>query len=200
MLGKYQFLGLRPNTRCPTTLLGLGTGDTTGSIVHPLVSGSWEGGVLGLRWRYRRIWVREVYVGILKAQGKCFVNYGIISVFDNQYGYSGSCQLNISPEFGSRLQIISVPLRLYIQDFPGGPVPWTPCSQWRGPGFDLWSENWIPHAATYEFECHNWRIPPASTKTWHGPKYTYLNTFFKRLNYPNKTICITLGNMIKYKA
>ena len=24
-------------------------------------------------------------------------------------------------------------------DFPGGPVAKTPCSQCRGPGFDLWS-------------------------------------------------------------
>ena len=32
--------------------------------------------------------------------------------------------------------------------FPGGPVPKTPCFQCRGPGFDPWSGNWIPHAAT----------------------------------------------------
>ena len=126
-----SILEVRPNTRCPTALLGLGTGHPVGPVVYLLISGSLEGGVLGLRWRYRRSWVGEVYVGILKAQGKCSVNYGIISVFDNQYGHSGSCQLNISPEFRSRLQIISVPSRLYIQDFP---VPGTPCSQWGGLG------------------------------------------------------------------
>lgn len=125
MVGKYQF---------PTALLGLGSGHPIGPVVYPLISGSLEGGVLGLRWRYRRSWVGEVYVGILKAQDKCSVNYGIISVFGNQYGYSGSCQLNISPRFRSRLQIISVSSRLCIQDVPGAPVPWTPCSQWGGLG------------------------------------------------------------------
>ena len=92
-------------------------------------------------------------MGILKAQDKCSVNYGIISVFDNQYGYSGSCQLNISPEFRSRLQIISVSSRLCIQD--------------------------PTYHNLQEFVCQNWRIPHASTKTWHGQKYTYLNNFFK---------------------
>ena len=34
------------------------------------------------------------------------------------------------------------------RDLPGGPVAETPCSQFRGPGFDPWSGNWIPHATT----------------------------------------------------
>ena len=34
------------------------------------------------------------------------------------------------------------------RDFPGGPVGKTPGSQCRGPGFDPWSGNKIPHAAT----------------------------------------------------
>ena len=32
--------------------------------------------------------------------------------------------------------------------FPGGPVAKTPCSPCRGTGFDPWSGNKIPHAAT----------------------------------------------------
>ena len=33
-------------------------------------------------------------------------------------------------------------------DFPGGPVAETPGSQCRGPGFDPWSETWIPYTVT----------------------------------------------------
>ena len=33
-------------------------------------------------------------------------------------------------------------------DIPGGPVAKTPHSQYRGPGFEPWFENWIPLAAT----------------------------------------------------
>ena len=35
-----------------------------------------------------------------------------------------------------------------IRDFPGGPVAKTLHSQYRGPGFDLWSGNYIRNAAT----------------------------------------------------
>ena len=35
-----------------------------------------------------------------------------------------------------------------LWDFPGGPLAKTPHSQCRGPGFDLWSGNYIPHDAT----------------------------------------------------
>ena len=49
-------------------------------------------------------------------------------------------------------------------DFPGGPVAKTPCSRCRGPRFDPWSENYIPHAATKSShaatkdpKCHNQR-------------------------------------------
>ena len=34
------------------------------------------------------------------------------------------------------------------ENFPGGSVVKTPCSQCRGPGFDPCSGNWIPHATT----------------------------------------------------
>ena len=34
-----------------------------------------------------------------------------------------------------------------IRDIPGGPVAKTPCFRGRGPGFDPWSGNKIPHAA-----------------------------------------------------
>ena len=33
-----------------------------------------------------------------------------------------------------------------LHEFPGDPVAKTLSSQCRGPGFDPWSENWIPHA------------------------------------------------------
>ena len=35
-----------------------------------------------------------------------------------------------------------------IRDFPGGVVARNPHSQYRGPGFDLWSRNWIPPSIT----------------------------------------------------
>ena len=34
------------------------------------------------------------------------------------------------------------------RDFPGGPVAKTLHPQSRGPRFDPWSENWIPHATS----------------------------------------------------
>ena len=45
-------------------------------------------------------------------------------------------------------------------DFPGGPVAKTPCSQCRGPGFDPWSGNKIPHVLTPQL-----KILSAATKT-----------------------------------
>ena len=36
----------------------------------------------------------------------------------------------------------------HLQDFPGGPVAKTPCSQCRGLQSNPWSRNWIPHATT----------------------------------------------------
>ena len=35
-----------------------------------------------------------------------------------------------------------------MKDFPHGPVAKIPCSQWGGPGFDLWSGNQIPYVAS----------------------------------------------------
>ena len=43
-----------------------------------------------------------------------------------------------------------------MKDFPGGPVVKTPHSQRTGPGFDPWSGNQIPNAAT--------KSPCAATK------------------------------------
>lgn len=53
------------------------------------------------------MWVSE------GSRQECAVNYGIISEFDNQFCYSGSCQLSIRLECKSRLQEICVPSRLY---------------------------------------------------------------------------------------
>ena len=39
-------------------------------------------------------------------------------------------------------------LKVRNGDFSGGPVAKTLCCQWRGHGFDPWSGNYIPHAAT----------------------------------------------------
>ena len=41
------------------------------------------------------------------------------------------------------------------EDFLGGPVAKTLCSQCSGAGFNPWSGNWIPHAATEDPECHS---------------------------------------------
>ena len=46
-------------------------------------------------------------------------------------------------------------LRMQRGDFPGGAVAKTPCSQGRGPGFNPWSENEIPHAANKDYTCHS---------------------------------------------
>ena len=46
----------------------------------------------------------------------------------------------------------------YEGDFPGGPVAETPGSHCRGPGFDLWSQNQIPHATAQSLH--------AITKAW----------------------------------
>ena len=42
----------------------------------------------------------------------------------------------------------SHPFKTLVRDFPGGPVVKTPYSQCRGSGFNPWSVNYIPHAAT----------------------------------------------------
>ena len=44
---------------------------------------------------------------------------------------------------------------LIIWDFPGSPVVNTLRSQHRGPRFDPWSGNYIPHAATKDPTCCN---------------------------------------------
>ena len=37
---------------------------------------------------------------------------------------------------------------IYFGDFPHGPVAKLPSSQCKGPRFNPWSGNWIPHATT----------------------------------------------------
>ena len=49
-------------------------------------------------------------------------------------------------------------------DFPGGPVARTPSSQCRGPGFNPWSGNWIPHAATKDLACKQAKTSNAAMK------------------------------------
>ena len=39
-------------------------------------------------------------------------------------------------------------LKNLLEDFPGGAVVKTVSSQFREPGFDIWSGNLIPHAPT----------------------------------------------------
>ena len=41
------------------------------------------------------------------------------------------------------------------RDFPGGPAAETPRSQCKGPGFDPWSQNQIPHATAKDSVCDN---------------------------------------------
>ena len=60
-------------------------------------------------------------------------------------------------------------------DFPAGSVVKTPHSQCRGPGFNPWSGNWIPHATT--------KSPHAATKTWCSQINTHLKKK-KELTYP----------------
>lgn len=36
----------------------------------------------------------------------------------------------------------------FLGNFPGGLVASTPCFQYKGPGFDFWSGNRIPHVST----------------------------------------------------
>ena len=51
---------------------------------------------------------------------------------------------------------IRLDLNHLIEDsraFSGGPVVKTLLSQCRAPGFDSWSGNWTPHAATKDLEC-----------------------------------------------
>ena len=40
-------------------------------------------------------------------------------------------------------------------DFPGGLVANTPCSQCRGPTFNPWSGNYVPHTTTKDLTCCN---------------------------------------------
>ena len=57
-------------------------------------------------------------------------------------------------------------LIIYFRDFPGGPVTKTLRSQCRGPRFDPWLGNQIPHAATKDSRAAtNIKTPHAVSKT-----------------------------------
>lgn len=90
MVGKYQF---------PTALLGLGSGHPIGPVVYPLILDLWKVGYWVSDEGTGEVESGGVAVGILKAQDKCSVNYGIISLAINIWLFWFSCQLNISPRF-----------------------------------------------------------------------------------------------------
>ena len=50
-------------------------------------------------------------------------------------------------------------------DFPDGPVVKTPCSQYKGTGFDPWAGNQILHAASKSPHA-TVKISGAAIKTW----------------------------------
>ena len=58
-----------------------------------------------------------------------------------------------------------------LEDFPAGLVAMTPCSQCRGPRFDPWSGNQVPHAAI--------KSSYAVTKTQHNQINFYFLVFEK---------------------
>ena len=62
------------------------------------------------------------------------------------------------------------------RDFPGDPVAKTPCSECRGPGFDPWSGNEIPHATTKSFHTPA-KEPHAETNTWCSQKKKKKDSF-----------------------
>ena len=71
------------------------------------------------------------------------------------------------------------------RDFPGSPVGKTPSPQCKGLGFDPWSENQIPHAATEDPVCLN--KDPAQPDIQFfltGGRYIYPKKTYK---WPTKT-------------
>ena len=83
---------------------------------------------------------REPGVGIQQSQAGNLVLLGVRSS-GPQFPHLKSRKM--MPCMGSiRLQQEST-----FRDFPGGPVAKTLCSRGRGPGFNPWSGNQIPHAA-----------------------------------------------------
>ena len=67
------------------------------------------------------------------------------------------------------------------RDLPGGPVAKTPCSQCRGPGFNPWSGNWIPHAATKSLPATVKVEEPAATETLNSQINIVL--FLKKIQF-----------------
>ena len=65
------------------------------------------------------------------------------------------------------------------RDFPGIPVAKTPCSNCRGPRFDLWSGNWIPHMCVLScFSCVRLFVSP-----WTVALQAPLSMGFSRQEY-----------------
>ena len=108
-----------------------------------------DGGQAGLKSRDREFcggsWVRGLLLPNWEATGLAWHS---LSTFLNQvprYRYASQIPLPLP----LHNMIIHCGLKkCKIRDFPGGPVPKTPCSQCRGSRFDPWSGNYIPHAAT----------------------------------------------------
>ena len=106
---------------------------------------------------FREEWTRIVDTGIsITYIGKCRkANTSLRSLhLINDYS---NC-------LGKVILVNIVSIKGLLGDFPGGPVAKAPCSQCRGPGFDLWSgtRSHMPQLkilhATVEVEdptCHN---------------------------------------------
>ena len=61
--------------------------------------------------------------------------------------------------------------KMFMWDFPGGPVPKTSSPQGRGPGFNFWSENQSTHALMKikDPTCYNQDQTQSNTQTFlHG--------------------------------
>ena len=108
-----------------------------------------DGRQAGLKSRDREFcggsWVRGLLLPNWEATGLAWHS---LSTFLNQvprYRYASQIPLPLP----LHNMIIHCGLKkCKIRDFPGGPVPKTPCSQCRGSRFDPWSGNYIPHVAT----------------------------------------------------
>ena len=64
------------------------------------------------------------------------------------------------------------------EDFPGGPVAKTLSSQCRSPGFEPWSGNYVPHAATRSL-MPLLKISLTTTKT----QYSQTNKHLKKIEW-----------------
>ena len=80
-----------------------------------------------------------------------------------------------------------------LGNFPGGPMAKTPHSQCRGPGFDPWSGNQVPHAKTKSSHTTTNKILRATTKTLHSQ----INDFFFKGTM--ESVTMPFEGMIKVK-